>query len=136
MCECTTCQNYWVSISNYNCMHMGRVWNLYLKCNVKNKNADTPQLMQQVMFQKYWASWNFVYVWSRIPVYTRASRWNLNSNTLETDWPQYDHPAASVISQQYSSTTSALLYFIPTRMNLPHLKNVIYIFLLLLIKIL
>jgi hypothetical protein len=33
------------------------------------------------------------------------SCWNPNSNTLETDRPQQERPAACVIAQQYSSPT-------------------------------
>jgi hypothetical protein len=30
---------------------------------------------------------------------------NQKSITLETDWPQYDHPTTSITTQKYSSTT-------------------------------
>ena len=38
-------------------------------------------------------------------MYTRESSWNSDFNTVETDRPQHDRSAVSVIAQQYSSAT-------------------------------
>jgi len=40
-----------------------------------------------------------------------GTSWNPNSNTAESDWPQYGRPAACVIAQQYSSATFVILRF-------------------------
>jgi hypothetical protein len=49
-----------------------------------------------------------------------------NSTTPEADRLQHDHPAACVITQQYSSTTfiSFCNYFLLGKFNM-HFKNVI-----------
>jgi len=40
-----------------------------------------------------------------VPMYcTWESGWNTNSNAMEPDRPQHDHPAVCVIAQQYSYT--------------------------------
>jgi hypothetical protein len=59
-------------------------------------------------------------------VYTQGnSNRNQNSNTLETDRPQHDRPAAYVIAQHYSSNFAALLFHLRKEKLGGRLKNVI-----------
>ena len=37
------------------------------------------------------------------------SSWNPNSNTLEPEWLQHDHPTSCIITEQYSSAMFCLI---------------------------
>ena len=74
-------------------------------------STATPRFTQRLRPGGFSWSRNWVYVWSTIYVYTRKSSWNPNSSTLEPDRPQYDHPDAGVIAQQYSSATFVSVCF-------------------------
>jgi len=50
-------------------------------------------------------------MWLTVYVYTSESSRNANSSTLEPDWPQHDHLAVSIITQQYSAATFVSLRF-------------------------
>lgn len=67
--------------------------------------------MLQLCSARSSTSQDWVYICSTTYVYTRQSRWNPNSKTKEPDWPQYDHPATSIITQQHSSATFISLQF-------------------------
>ena len=49
--------------------------------------------------------------WALCIMYTRESSWNSDFNTMESDRPQNDRSAASVIAQQYSSATFVSWHF-------------------------
>lgn len=45
------------------------------------------------------------YTCSQLHMYVQGSLIHFQTAILELDWPQHDHPTASVIAQQYSSVT-------------------------------
>ena len=93
-----------------------------------------PLLKQYSCSRRYSASLNWVHVWSTVYAYTRHACSYLDSNTLEPDTLQNDHPNAYVIDRRYSSALSSHCAFIPRGLGHPFHKRYFNFFFFTLLK--
>ena len=87
-----------------------------MSVNITKLMTDDLRFTQQLRCRKFCASHrNCLYVWSSIWGNGNEFSWNPNSNTLDSDLLQDDHPASGVIAQHILSSSSSHCTFIPTR---------------------
>lgn len=102
-----------------------------------NKKIDIPSLKQQLHSEqsgtsrtlcKQEMSTRAIQLHKSTYIYIMESNWNPDSNALDSDLPQHDCPATSVMPSNILSPSSYQWDLICRRKNLAHLSKVLLIF--------